>query len=251
MSAVEDEIKILHEIIEQQNILIQNLNGQITLNKNNIASLTTRVANLEANGESYDTRLDDHERRITVLEAIPLATWSYRAGNEFVRAQITWKTYGQLYQVTRNYTASGNFERDIAEGNLVPITTNASDLIAITDRLDAVETTANNANDIATSTQNTVEGFASSITDNTNSISTINSNIAEMNTDIEGLKTTVPTISEKANKNETDITTLTGLVDDMTESIAVMDSDIQTIKDDIEDIKEVLPINPDIDPDNP
>ena len=224
LTAVEDEIKVLHEIIEQQNILIQNLNGQITLNKNNIAELTTRVTALETNSNDVADTLNDHERRILILEAIPLATWSYHAGNEFQRAQITWKSYGQLYQVTRSYTASGNFEQDIADGYLVPITTNASDLAAITERLSEVETTANSANDIATSTQSTVEGFASSITDNANAIQTV---------------------TQKADKNESDILSMTGTIDDLSVSVNVMEADIQTIKDDIEDIKEVLPINPD------
>lgn len=272
LSAVEDEIKSLHEIIEQQNLVIQNLNGQIELNKNNIAALTDRVTTLESNGESYDARLDDHERRIQVLEAIPLATISYKAGREFVRAQLTWLHYGELYQVTRNFTASGNFDKDVADGYLVKLSDNAVDLTALTDKVNEVEATANSANDTAISARDTVEGFATRISANEEAIEANNSEIADINTDlaiiqtdINSLKETVPeldasvtealstidemtnsisSITERVGKNETDITSLNDITDGLTESVTTINTDITDIKDDITEIKGKLPDNP-------
>lgn len=248
LSAVQDDLKSLHEIIEQQNQIIQNLSGQIELNRQNIGSNTQRIQALEVMGNAYEERLNDHERRIQVLEAIPLATVSYKAGREFTRAQLTWKTYGDLYQVAVAYTATGDFDRDVANGFLVEVATSAADVTALTERVNEVE-------DVATSAQTTAEGFAAAITDNTNQISTLNSSVSTITTSLQTAQSDISTLQTDtaANTSEiadinTEIVTITSnisnlsdLVDSATESISVMQSDIA-------DIKEVLPINND---DNP
>ena len=157
VSACEDEIKQLHEIIENQNIIIQGLSGQIELNKNNIILMNQQIQNLIAAGESYDARLDDHEARITRLENIPLATVRYTEGFNFTTGQLTWNTYGQLYQTTVAFTANGNFESEIAAGRIVPLTQNAQDLSALIERVGEVEETANAADALAIETAERVD----------------------------------------------------------------------------------------------
>jgi len=121
VTAIEDELKQIHEMIEQQNLLIQKINGQVELNKNNIIEINTNINTINDNMESYDARLDDHETRISKLEAIPFATISYKKDREFKASQITWVNYGELYQVTSDYTATGNFQQDIDDGHLVKV----------------------------------------------------------------------------------------------------------------------------------
>ena len=249
LSAVQDDLKSLHEIIEQQNLIIQNLGGQIELNKQNINSNTQRIQALEVMGNAYEERLNDHERRIQVLEAIPLATISYKEGREFVRAQLTWQTYGELYQVTRNYTATGNFERDVANGFLVEVSKSAADITALTERVDEVEATATSAKD-------TAEGFATSIIDNTNQIATINSNISTITSTLQTAQSDITALQtdNESNKSEiadinTDIASITSNVSNLSDLIDSATESISVIQSDIVEIKEKLPTNEE--PDNP
>lgn len=146
MTAVEDEIKTLHEIIEQQNLLIQKLSGQIDLNKENIIRHETSITDLSSRIDTVDISITDLNKRVAKLESIPLATVSYKTGVEFIKGQLTWIHYGDLYQVTQNYTASGNFADDISEGYLVPVTNNVNSLSSVADNVDNIED--NTGNDI-------------------------------------------------------------------------------------------------------
>lgn len=114
VKAVEDDIKSLHEIIEQQNLLIQKLSTQITENTKKIKENTDNITTLT-------NTVNDHEERIVKLEAIPFATLPYKKDVEFVKGQITYTTYGKLYQVTENYNATGDMTADIESGKLVKV----------------------------------------------------------------------------------------------------------------------------------
>lgn len=172
LNAVEDEIKSLHEIIEQQNLLIQKLSGQIELNTNNIKTHDTSINDLV-------NRVDDHEDRITALEAIPLATLSYKEGTEFVKGQLTWSEYGTLYQVTGNYTATGDMNADIAAGKLVSINED-------------------------------IESLKGSVSENTTDINDIKASQSEMTSNISTLGTSISAHSETLTNHESRITTLEG-----------------------------------------
>ena len=180
VSACEDEIKSLHEIIEQQSLLIQKQAGQIELNKENLITLTARVTTLEANGESYDARLDDHESRITALEAIPLALVPYVEGKEIVRSQITWKGYGNLYQAATTFNASGNFESDVSAGLLVPVAADSADISAISERLSEVEETASIADSNAIHANDMVNALGEMVSDLSTTVTTVNTNLTEL-----------------------------------------------------------------------
>ena len=73
------------------------------------------------------SRIDALTSRVSILEAIPRALVTYKADKEFQSAQITWKGYGNLYQATEDFTASGIFDADVANGHLIPVATSAAD----------------------------------------------------------------------------------------------------------------------------
>ena len=187
MTAVEDEIKTLHEIIEQQNLLIQKLSGQIDLNKENIIRHETSINLLTDRADTVDTSISDLNARVTKLEAIPLALIPYKNGVKFSKGQLTWIHTGELYQITSDYTASGTFNEDIADGHLVPVVNNASDVTAITDKVNELETSVDDiktqAEGLSTqiaSISNTVTETTSTVEDNTNDINTNKENISSL-----------------------------------------------------------------------
>lgn len=187
MTAVEDEIKTLHEIIEQQNLLIQKLSGQIDLNKENIIRHETSINLLTDRADTVDTSISDLNARVTKLEAIPLALIPYKNGVKFSKGQLTWIHTGELYQITSNYTASGTFNDDIADGHLVPVVNNASNVTAITDKVNELETSVDDIKTQAeglstriTSISNTVTETTSTVEDNTNDINTNKENISSL-----------------------------------------------------------------------
>lgn len=129
VSALEDEVASLHQKDAEQDVVIDQLSGQVELNKNNITYLTSELNAEKLRNDQQDqliealiSRLDGLEARIAVLEAIPLALVTYKSGKEFIASQLTWKGYGNLYQATKDFTASGVFESDVANGNLVECT---------------------------------------------------------------------------------------------------------------------------------
>lgn len=236
VSAMEDEIKSLHEIIEQQNILIQKINGQVELNKNNIIELNTKITNILANDESYDARLDDHERRITKIESIPLATLSYNQGIQFVKAQLTWKIFGEIYQVTRNYTATGNFEKDIADGYLVRLAEGTTDLTTLIEKVNSLETTVTSASETATSAAETVTEFESrlsAVETESSSTSTLANQTA---TTVTSLTETVNTLDTRMTSAERDVTTNTTSINDLTNRVDTMESNVTAMNTSIETI---------------
>ena len=202
VTALEDEVAVLHAKDSEQDARIEYLEGQVALNKENIASLTARVATLEADKTAKDSIISTILMRLDALESIPLALVSYGEGVEFKRSQLTWKAYGELYQVTRNYTASGNFIQDVGLGYLVPVIKDSSDYSAIVARVDAVEITANNASDTASEAYHTTEELTPVVTANTTAIETNSSAISNLNTVVTALNEDVDDLDERVTDLE-------------------------------------------------
>ena len=163
VTAMEEEIRLLHLKDEEQDARIEALEGQVNLNKNNIASLTERVTTLESAVSSRDTVIAEILARLDALEAIHLALVRYESGKQFYMAQLTWRHHGELYQATRDFIANGNFDYDLANGNLVPVTSDAVDLTALSNKIDAVEETANDASSTATEAANQVDSLGTAL----------------------------------------------------------------------------------------
>lgn len=174
VTALEDEVAALHQRDEELQAEIDRLNGQVELNTNNIASLTARVSTLEAANAAKDTLLTEIISRIEALERIPLALVPYNENVNFIRSQITWRGYGELYQATKNFTASGDFMMDVGLGNLVPVIKDASEYDGIINRVATVETTANDAAEAVSTLTPIVEGHSTAI--------------GQLTTDVEELK---------------------------------------------------------------
>ena len=235
VSACQDEIKHLHEIIEQQNILIQNISNQTELNKNNIASLLNRVSLLEQNGESYDARLDNHELRITKLEAVPLATVLYKRDVHFVKGQITWETHGELYQVAKDFVASGNFNNEIIAGNIVPCVVGDVDVAGVMARIDAIEDNVNtaveNANAAAATVDTLTEEYTPILTtvgEHTTQIGEINTSLTSVEGNVSALSDRVSTLSDTVDGHTTSIGTNTENISTNTANIATNTANIAT-----------------------
>ena len=91
-----------------------------------LAALDTRVTALEqsdaAQNEtlaSHATSLSDLDTRVTALESIKAAVVWYRADKQIYASQLIWQTYGDLYQATKDFIASGDFNADVEAGNLI------------------------------------------------------------------------------------------------------------------------------------
>ena len=163
VTAMEEEIRLLHEKEQEQDTRIAALEGQVELNKNNIASLTARVTTLEAANTAKDNIIADILARLEALESIHHALVHYEAGKQFYMAQLTWRKHGELFQATKDFVACGSFDTDLANGNLVPVQAGEIDMSAIIERIDTVEQTANDADSLATETATTVDNMATSI----------------------------------------------------------------------------------------
>ena len=160
VTAMEEEIRLLHEKDQEQDTRIEALEGQVELNKNNIASLTARVTTLEAANTAKDNIIADILARLEALEAIHRALVHYETGKQFYQAQLTWRKHGELFQATKDFVANGSFDVDLANGNLVPVQAGEIDMSAIIERIDTVEQTANDADSTATAAAEAIDGMA-------------------------------------------------------------------------------------------
>jgi hypothetical protein len=163
VTAMEEEIRLLHLKDQEQDDRITALENQVELNKNNISTLTARVTTLESAVASKDAIINSILARLDALESIHHALVHYETGKQFYMAQLTWRHHGELFQATRDFIANGSFDTDLANGNLVPVQSGDIDMSAIIDRLDTVEQTANDADSLATETATTVDNLSTSI----------------------------------------------------------------------------------------
>ena len=128
IATLQSQVAELYAKDEAQQLLIEALTarldaleGQVTLNKNNIAANTRDIELIKVKDSQQDDRLDNLENRVDVIENRPLALNKYQEGQHFVASQLTWKGYGNLYQSTKSFVANGEFDTDVAAGNLVPV----------------------------------------------------------------------------------------------------------------------------------
>ena len=234
VTALEDEVAALHRRDDEQQELIDNLTGQVDLNKNNIALLISRVDTLEADKANKDAIIADILARLEALEKIPLALVRYNAGTEFKRSQLTWKEYGNLYQATKDFTASGDFMQDVGLGNLVPVIKDASEYATLLERVNEVEVVANDASsdaneavqsvtEMGTSVSNlstTVGELSTTVETNTSDISTLSGYVSSMSETVSGLNTTVAEQGTQISSNTTAIGTLNETVETISTSVA-------------------------------
>lgn len=178
VSALEDEVAALRAKDTEQDAKIAQLEGQVELNRQNIADLVQRVTQLEQDKIVMNSRFEALLRRVEKLEAIPLALVTYVEGKEIIRSQITWKGYGNLYQAAETFVATGNFENDVRNGYLIPVAADAEDISELVSRIGEVETTANNASGTAAEAFQAAENLTTVVSGNTENISTLQTSVS-------------------------------------------------------------------------
>ena len=123
IATLQDEVKMLKEIIEHQNLLIQKLHESIDTNTNSINTINDELKKMK----EIDNNL---EERVYALEQIPRAIRRYHPETEYVTGQLVWMNPGVLYQVSKDFTSqSGDNEIDcmdidITTGNLTELKVN-------------------------------------------------------------------------------------------------------------------------------
>ena len=146
VATLQSQVAELQSKLAADELLIQTLTsrldaleGQVNLNKNNIASNTRDISIINIKNNEQDDRITNLENRVDVLESKPLALNKYQEGQHFVASQLTWNGYGNLYQSTKSFIADGDFETDVAAGNLVVVATDAAGIAPVVERVDILE----------------------------------------------------------------------------------------------------------------
>jgi hypothetical protein len=170
VSAIEEELTLIHAKDAEQDAKLTNLEGQVELNRQNIATLTSKVAALEAKDIEHDLAIQALEQRVTALESIPLALVVYKANKEIKVSQLTWKGYGQLYQAAQTFYATGDFDNDVRGGYLVPVAADAEDVSELANQLRETTETADNALSTASATATTVDTLGEAVASHTDAI---------------------------------------------------------------------------------
>jgi chromosome segregation ATPase len=199
MTTLEETVRLMQNKIDAQDVKIHDLEGQVELNKNNIASHDRKIQHLESLVASYDGTFSALEARIYALEQRPLALVTYVEGKEFKTSQLTWKSYGQLYQCAKAFTASGDFNKDVGLGNLVPIAADSTDISAIEAELREVVETANDASSTATATAETVDAMSGAVSELQEQTSTLNDQVSTINGTLETIESDINTLQDDVN----------------------------------------------------
>lgn len=249
VTALEDEVAALHRRDDEQQELIDNLSGQVALNKDNIALLISRVNTLEADKTNKDAIIADILARLEALEKIPLALVRYNTGVEFKRSQITWKEYGNLYQATKNFTASGDFMQDVGLGNLVPVIKDASEYSALLERVNEVETVASDAAADANEAVQTVTEMGTSVSNLGTTVGELSTTVGTNTTDIGTLNETVGTISTSVAAHSEAITANATAIETNSSAISNLNTVVTALNEDVDDLDErVVNLEHPIDP---
>lgn len=231
VTALEDEVEQLRLKNTQQDAEIANLRGQVELNRQNISDLVARVTRLESNDVTQDLDIQRLKERVTVLESKDPALVSYKANKELRQAQLTWKGYGQLYQVSQTYYATGDFENDVRLGYLIPVAADAQDVSALAERVEEVATIATDAGSTATAAAETVDGMATTVSELSETVTGLGNNVNTISGDVETLSGTVTTLGETVTTQGTAIGENTTAIGTINGEITNLDTRVSELEE--------------------
>ena len=162
---------MLTNMVTEMNQSLTDVSSIASQNSEDIADLKLTCSNLNTlitrKTDDLQAILDDHEYRITTLEHRPLALVRYRTGESYVRSQLTYGTYGNLYQVAKDFVAT-TMEADIEAGNIVAVTVEGSAVITvINERVDELAQSV----DTITTSVNTVSETVATVSDTVDTLS--------------------------------------------------------------------------------
>lgn len=245
VSALEDEVAALHAKDAAQDAKIAQLEGQVALNTQNITALMSRVSQLETNDVTQDLEIQRLKERVTALENTTKALVYYKANKELIQSQLTWKGYGQLYQVSQTYYATGDFENDVRLGYLIPVAADAQDVSALAERVEEVATIATDAGSTATAAAETVDGMATTVSELSETVTGLSNNVNTISGDVETLSGTVTTLGETVTtqgtaigENTTAIGTNTAAITGLNETVLALNNDIDSLDTRVSDLED-------------
>jgi chromosome segregation ATPase len=157
------------------------------------------------------------------LEQIPLATLSYAKDTEFVKGQLTWTKWGQLYQVTKGFTASGNITTDIHLGYLIPLSVDGD--VETQSLENRIQNNTNAIDELITLTTT----HASDISTLKEDMTTAQNDITTLQTDMETATTNASTALETANTASSAVETLNTTVDTLSSTVESLNTQVGTL----------------------
>jgi chromosome segregation ATPase len=242
ITTIQTDILQMKDAINELRTVVNNNILNIDKNANDIAELKATVA---SDNNELDLRLTSLETRVSRLEAIPLATLSYAKDTEFVKGQLTWTKWGQLYQVPKGFTASGNLTTDISMGYLIPLSVDGDvETQSLENRIQN-NTSAIDSLITLTSTHSTdIAGLRTDLT-------TVQSDVTTMQTDIETATNNASTALETANTASsavetlnTTVDTLSSTVESLNTQVGVMETTLQSHSDQLTELSEAISTKP-------
>lgn len=235
VTAMEEEIRLLHEKDASQDAVIAQLQGQVALNTENIGTLMNTVNNLVSLTNDFRLQIIDLQNRLAAVEDRPYALVHYELNKGFLRSQLTWRAYGELYQATCDFTAAGNFQVDIDNGNLTPVQAGTIDLSGLIDRIETCETTSTEANATATAAKDEAELLNTTVTEQGTQISTNTTAIETNSGAISSLNTVVTALNEEVDDLDERVTALEAPIDNSKVNVICVDDNSITYYDTMSD----------------
>jgi len=208
VKALKEEIANLNATIVQLRDALNETRAIVDTHDTAIVKNTTDLLTLKSDMnykfDEIDGKLNDHEVRITALEAIPFAIRRYRNGVDFLAGQLAYTQYGKVYQATHAFTAGDDISEQLDNGYLVPLIIDGDvTLDSVMARLGTVETSVSDMNTKVDTATETVAGYDTTISNVQTSVSNVETSVTNLTTTVEGLDTRV-TALENANTNNED-----------------------------------------------
>ena len=231
ITTIQADILQMKDAINELRTVVNNNILNIEKNANDIAELKATVA---SDNNELDLRLTSLETRVSRLEAIPLATLSYAKDTEFVKGQLTWTKWGQLYQVTKGFKASGNLTTDISMGYLIPLSVDGD--VETQSLENRIQNNTNAIDELITLTTTHTSDISTLRTD----LTTAQSDITALQTDMETATTNASTALETANAASSTVETLNTTVDGLNTTVTSLNTQVGTLDSSITEINEKL-----------
>ena len=235
VTAMEEEIRLLHEKDASQDAVIAQLQGQVALNTENIGTLMNTVNNLVSLTNDFRLQIIELQNRLAAVEDRPYALVHYELNKGFIASQLTWRAYGELYQATCDFTAAGNFQVDIDNGNLTPVQAGTIDLSGLIDRIETCETTSTEANATANAAKDEADLLNTTVTEQGTQISTNTTAIETNSGAISSLNTVVTALNEEVDDLDERVTALEAPIDNSKVNVICVDDNSITYYDTMSD----------------
>jgi peptidoglycan hydrolase CwlO-like protein len=212
---------------------------------NNTKMIEALNQDMETNIDTLETRVESLENRVTILESRPLALNKYKTGAAYVASQLVYNKYGQLYQATKAFNASGNMNTEIAAGRLVPLVVdgevfeNANAVVVdeLVTRVEAVENDMSNAKSDITSNSNNIQINADRITSVVERVDTAETDIDNLKTRMTSAESNIALNQASITSHTTSIATNTTNISNLQTSLGTMSDNITTLQGDVETLK--------------